>query len=215
MVRAEIEVSQWLGRLITPDSASLLLERLVSPFQASGKQSLFIKGTELIRAATKRVALVAKTPIVLVGCRPYDESDLPISYESEQLETYRTLTRKCLSENRLEFACVAARGAMVEALRKYESTGLSGRVRENVQQFYADEQDSRARVRLRWYEGSAPMTFLVADDDFIIWFKDSSGESVWITAHNEVIARALYSRVEVIGRAMSLEDALPDFANKA
>ena len=66
LATAQIEVESWLKGLA--DSAvdwsqSAILERLGSPFQSSGKRLLFLTGTDLIKRAKKRVALVAKTPI--------------------------------------------------------------------------------------------------------------------------------------------------------
>src|SRR5579863_2839699 len=91
LVRAEIEIAEWIKRLEMPDPGTVSMEMLSSPFQASGKRSLFLKGTELVRLAKHRVALVAKTPIILMGPRPYDGSSPPISYEQEQYSMYWAL----------------------------------------------------------------------------------------------------------------------------
>lgn len=208
IVRAERDIIEWLTRLQDPEPGSLLLERLKSPFQASGKRSLFLQGTDLLRRARNRVALVAKTPIVLVGCRPYDDSQAPFSYESDQLDLYRDIVRISAAGKAPDFICVASRSALVDEVATHRNTSLPVRVQENCERLQAEESRAGSRVKLRWYDGAAPMTFLVCDDDFIIWFKDSSGESVWITAHDEVIARALYSRAEAIGHAMTPAEVL-------
>ncbi|WP_371408739.1 nucleotide-binding protein [Micromonospora zamorensis] len=212
--RAQLAVQDWLeqlGSLADSEDRGLLLERLDSPFQASGKRSLFLKGTELVRKATRRVALVAKTPIVIVGCRPYDDSDRPISYESEQLATYREIIRRSTVGDGPDFICVASRAALIEDVAIHRGTTFRARVRHNCEEIGAALTAPGSRVQLRWHEESAPMTFLVSDDDFMIWFKDASGESVWITANDEIIARALYSRAEAMGHVLDMADALSDF----
>lgn len=206
MTRAEAEIFDWLRELQEPDLGSILLERLASPFQASGKPGLFAKGTELVRNAHKRVALVAKTPIVMVGPRPYDQSVEPIGYELEQLETYHGLIEESANGRRADFICVASLMSLKDELRQSAGASLPVEVKKNLRRLYDDSERSRSRVKLRWYTGNSPMTFLVSDDDFMIWLKDSSGESVWITARNEIIARALYFHAESMGRVVGFEE---------
>lgn len=205
MIRAEAQVQDWLHALEQPDLDNILLERLASPFQASGKPSLFAKGTDLVRRAQKRVALVAKTPIVLVGPRPYDRSEEPIGYELEQLETYRDLMKASAAGRRADFICVASSAALQEELRQQAGTGLDAVVARNLRQFYDSSQDVRSKLTIRWYRGDSPMTYLVCDDDFMIWLKDRSGENVWITARNEIIARSLYFRAESMGNLVEFD----------
>jgi hypothetical protein len=79
-----------------------------------------------------------------------------------------------------------------------------GRVHGNVERLYATAQLPGSRLSLRWYDGDSPMTYLVCDDDFMIWLKSPSGNSVWITARDEEIARALFERAEVTGVELGL-----------
>jgi hypothetical protein len=212
-VRAETQIAEWLKGLEAPDSGTIAMEQLSSPFQASGKRSLFLKGTELVRRAHIRVALVAKTPIILMGPRPYDGANRPISYEAEQYATYMALIEGCSGGNPPDFLCVASRPCVLEDLRTYRQTALPGRMRESYRNIHSRSAEVMpgSRIRFRWHHGAAPMTFLVCDDDFMIWFKDGSGESVWITAHDEVIARALFSHAEKIAEERRVDDALRDF----
>ncbi|GAA3346141.1 hypothetical protein GCM10020358_55980 [Amorphoplanes nipponensis] len=205
MARAEKHVRTWLKSSMAEYNEALAVKALKSPFQASGKRTLFEKGTELLLKAKHRVALVAKTPIILAGCRPYDGSSSPFSYEAEQMRVYADLMERSASGNGPEFVCVAARGAVAAELAANRDTILPQRMRENYESMARKLAMPQSRMTLRWYDGSAPMTFLVSDDDFMIWFKDASGESVWITARDEVIARALYSRAHAIGDV--LDDA--------
>jgi hypothetical protein len=167
----------------------------------------------LVRRAQGRVALVAKTPIILMGPRPYDDASPPIYYETEQFTTYLDLIQRSSNGQAPDFLCVASRKSILEDLRTYGRTSLPRRMRESYIEIHSRSADvlPGSRVRLRWHEGGAPMTFLVSDDDFMIWFKDGSGESVWITAHDEVIARALYSHAETIAEARESEEVLRDF----
>jgi hypothetical protein len=215
MVHAETMLCDWMSRLMAPDSGSLLVERMNSPFQASGKQSLFLNGTELVRRASRRVALVAKTPIVIVGCRPFNDSHAPFSYEVDQLATYLDLIEKSSAGDPPEFICVASRPTLMADVRTYGNTKLPERVMKNLLRLYKNMETPGSRTRLRWYNGTAPMTFLVCDDDFMIWLKDESGESVWITARNEIIARALYAQAESMGTEADAQDLLQELASIA
>ena len=212
-VRAETEIAEWLKGIEAPDPGTIAMEQLSSPFQASGKRSLFLKGTELVRRAQSRVALVAKTPIILMGPRPYDGTNSPVSYEAEQYATYLALIERSSNGNSPDFLCVASRPRVLEDVRAYHQTPLPGRMRSSYERIHSRSADvvPASRMRFRWHEDASPMTFLVCDDDFMIWFKDGSGESVWITAHDEVIARALFSRAESTALRRNLDDVLHEF----
>lgn len=212
MVRAEAQVAAWLRRISVPDPSTVLMEHLRSPFQSSGKRSLFLKGTELVRGARRRLALVAKTPIILIGPRPYDGSSAPISYEIDQYRAYWDAITRSAAGGSPEFLCVASRPCMLDEISAYGHTSLPQQVKERY--IDLDRKSARSmrgsRVSFVWQENSAPMTFLVSDDDFMIWFKDGSGESVWITANNEVVAGALYSQAYSIAKGVNTGDFLSD-----
>lgn len=212
-VRAEIEITEWLKRLEVPDSGSLSMEMLSSPFQASGKRSLFLKGTELVRNARHRVALVAKTPIILMGPRPYDGSTPPISYEQDQYSVYWALIERSSQGRAPDFLCVASRPCVLEDLRSNRNSLLLDQMRDRYMEITRKSAVAmdESRLTFAWHDDAAPMTFLVCDDNFMIWFKDGSGESVWITAHDEVIARALYSHAQAIARTRDDQEILGDF----
>jgi Predicted nucleotide-binding protein containing TIR-like domain len=205
--RAEIEVGNWLRRIAGREADSFPKRLLDSPFQASGKRSLFVKGTQLVKSGRHRVALVAKTPIVLVGCRPYNKAESPLSYELEQLEAYQNLMAQATADGDLEFVCVASRPALYDEVREIGGAFVA-RVQKNVERLYAQADLPGSRISLRWYDGVSPMTYLVSDDDFMIWLKSPSGNSVWITARDEEIARALFERAEVTGVQLSSEAVL-------
>lgn len=215
-VRAETDIREWLRRIagarydVLP--GGLLMERLNSPFQASGKPSLFEKGTELVQQARHRVALVAKTPIVLMGPRPYDGSGPSKSYEKRQYETYMNLVADSSAGRAPDFVCVASRPCVIEEMARFSHTPLREQVRDRYIELDKRSANVNAgsRMKFRWHGGSAPMTFLVSDDSFMIWFKDGSGESVWITALDENVAGALYSNALLISEDLSVQDVLHD-----
>lgn len=229
VARAEDEIVKWLTRIAglesdrriadpEPEStsaANIVMEHLDSPFQASGKRSLFLKGTELVRRARNRVALVAKTPIILMGPRPYDGSGPPRSYEKQQYDAYMNLIKVSSQGSAPDFICVASRPCVLADLEAYSHTPLLRQARSR----YIDidqrsvNASARSRMTFGWHADAAPMTFLVSDDSFMIWFKDGSGESVWITAVDEVVSDALWSNAQTISGTLTAGEVLRDFDN--
>ncbi len=203
---AQLNIRSWLDGLTQPDPATLLrdaVEPLTSPFVSSGKRTLFLQGTSLLKRATRRVALVANTPIPLVGPRPYDvppESSYP--YELEQYAAYLQLLEDSASGSGPTFVCIASVDAMREDLLSCPQR-LPSTASRHIARFDALARKPESQSRLRWYEGRHPTTFLVVDDAFMIWFKNQTGDSVWIAASNAAIADALY------GRALSHSIELP------
>jgi hypothetical protein len=198
--RAEIELDRWLRRIAHPDPNAILMELLRSPFQASGKPSLFRRGTQLVGSAKTRLVLAAKTPIILIGTRPYDGSQPPRVYEQQQYDAYWKAIGDSSTGRGLRFICIASWPCMVDELRKDVSSTLAGRVGVNYKRLLSQSSQhaSESRAVFAWHDNPEPMTFMVSDDDFMIWFKDDSGDNVWITANNEVVASALYFQAQAI-----------------
>ncbi|MFG1609277.1 TIR domain-containing protein [Actinoplanes sp. NPDC049265] len=213
-IRAEIQIAQWLSNLHRSSLAQNIYH-MDSPFQSLGKESLFRQGTMLIKQARRQIALVAKTPIVLVGCRPYDDSQKPKSYEQEQFDEYCSIVERSSTSslNPLNFVCVSSKPAVLNELETRGGSLPFARVRANHTRLAEAEDRDGSRFRLRWHDDLKPMSFLVADDKFIIWFKDGSGDSVWITAHNETISSALYSRANKIGVRLDPGAVASDFGS--
>jgi hypothetical protein len=193
---AKIKIRNWLRSVeesmkISPYHSTL--ERLNSPFQALGKQTLFLKGTELIRQSKHRVVLSARTPIPLVGARPYDDSNNPVDYEIEQFNTYINIARSSSLGVGPTFRCVAHLESLQDDIRTVNTPTFSKRVGEYLSSLYQlSSYSEQSKLQIRWYKINPSLTYLLADNDFIIWFKDKSGENVWITANNRPIADALY-----------------------
>lgn len=196
----------WLGSVATSGGIHTSISRLRSPFQSAGKQSLFEQGTTLIRRARRRVALVAKTPIPIVGTRPYGEPAHAIAYEKAQFEEYMKLANAASSGMAPEFRCVGSIQALSEDCATVASPAFRDLVRSNLNVLYSASRKRGSKFRLRWCDTVTPMTFVVADDSFLLWFKDGSGENVWITAENDVTARALWDQADKLSRDWSVAE---------
>ncbi len=194
---AKNKLASWLTSIQSGAGLHAALARLRSPFQSEGKRSLFEQGTALIRAAKVRVALVARTPILIVGTRPYGRPDHAIGYEKEQFDEYINLARGASGGARPAFRCVASLPALAADIRSVKNTRFKGIVSANLETLTKATRRRGSKFRLRWCEDSRLMTFVVADDSFLIWFKDHSGENVWIHAENDVVARALWDQAEM------------------
>jgi hypothetical protein len=182
-----------------PPSAMLgpqlpMLDRLPQSFQSYGKANLFMTGTALIIAAKRRVILVAKTPIPVVGTRPYDESVAPPYYEKEQYDAYTQIINKATALDGIEFLCVGSTSALVTdvtTVSEPERSTFCKRIADNLLHLSEAGNAAGSRCILRWTDDPRPMTFLVADDNFIIWLKDERSDSVCLTAESTLVADAL------------------------
>ena len=206
---AKNKLKTWLADLSITGQFETAQSRLRSPFQSSGKKSLFEQGTALVSSATRRIALVAKTPIPLVGTRPYGQPVHAIDYEREQFKTYMSLAERASSVADLEFRCIASKPSLLTELFDHGDL-LYPLVEQNLGQLATFASAPGSRFDLRWCDHSTLPTFVVADDHFMIWMKDKGGESVWITAENPAIARALWDQAEVLSVSHQLGENLTD-----
>jgi hypothetical protein len=209
---AKRKIRAWLKTLEDKEnnrSTSAALARLRSPFQALGKRSLFLRGSELITKATSRITLVARTPIPLVGARPYDQGHKPLSHEAQQYREYWDIIRHAARREGPSFCCVGCLPAIKHDVDSVNKEIFHRNVIKHVQDFYKIiGKEPEGRCALRWHVADTSLSFLVADNDFMIWFKDSTGESVWITASNEAVADALHSQAACDAIEMTLNDVL-------
>lgn len=176
-------------------------------FHATKKEDLFVAGTELIEAASERVVLMAKTPIPLVGTRPYDDSRSPIGYERQQFEAFDRLIEEAVGGTGRHFRCVATKPNMKKEIAD-GGPPLRNRAKDRLGLCHAKSQAPGSRFQLLWVEQHLPsaMSFLVADDSFLIWLSDGSGESVWMQARNERMAMALDTISKLDSKPTPLED---------
>lgn len=161
-------------------------------FHASSKEELFHVGTELLERASKRVILMAKTPIPLVGTRPYHGMSEPSSYEQAQQDAFTSLIHDASSEGGQKwFRCIASIPSMRADLLK-EGPLFRERLKQRLGDFHERMRPS-SRCELRWITGEHPsaMSYLVVDQQILVWFSDGSGESLWMKTRNERMAAAL------------------------
>ena len=181
---AKRQLRAWISKIGEEEYKNnifLSLEKLESPFQALGKRTLFLKGTELIKNAKRRIALVARTPIPIVGARPYGESQHIANYEKDQLECFWKIMEHSLKTGRPQIRCVACAMGIFEELKKTNTDNFRQTIIMNLEKYYFYvERNSECQLRCCRYPSS--LNYLVADNEFIIWLKDGAGESVWITA---------------------------------
>lgn len=202
--RAKNKLKTWLNDIDTSGGIHTAISRLRSPFQSAGKQSLFERGTNLIRGARRRVALVAKTPIPIVGTRPYGEPAHAIEYERIQFEEYTNMAKAASGGAAPEFRCVGSIPALRKDIESVATNAFIDLIRSNLNELDGSSRRRGSKFQLRWCDTATLMTFVVADDTFLLWFKDGSGENVWITADNDVIARALWDKSDNLSRKLSV-----------
>jgi hypothetical protein len=163
-------------------------------FHASSKEDLFTAGTELIERARRRVILMAKTPLTLVGTRPYDGSTEPDAWEKHQLAALDLLMKATSNGGAIPFRCIATVPSMRADLVA-GGAGFRERVKQRLSNFYLRTAEPGSGCELRWVVGDPPsaISYLVVDDSFLIWLSDGTGESVWMQAKNARMATALDS----------------------
>lgn len=214
MSRAEAEFNSWLKSMpdVNRSKWHPPEESPGSPFQASGKRSLFESGTKMIQSAKQRIALVARTPVLLMGPRPYGQPH-PYAYERTQFEAYMTLAENASHGGSPSLICLANRQAVSDDLAKSAPNTIDSLV-SNHSRLQELASTPATAFSFVWHEHQASMSYLVADDDFLIWLKEESGESVWIVAANESIASSLYFQAEQLaasGTAAGAIKELPAF----
>ena len=204
------------GELPAAPSLNLAdLDPLAEARQSSGVLSLFLAGTTLVKGATRRIALVASTPILVVGTRPYDGSGDPPFYEKEQLDEYvRRVALSAVGQG-VDLVCVSSTSALRDTVGQVDTASrpaFVARVEHNLNRLHALAELPGARCSFRWSD-PLPMTFLVVDDHFMIWMKTTNGttgakETTWLTAQSELLANALYEKATSTGEQRSLAQVL-------
>ena len=200
-----------LEDLVRQGIALALARRMRSPFQAMGKEQLIKRGTGLIERARTRIVLVARTPIPLVGTRPYDESRSPVSFEQDHLRAFENVIEGASSGSSRSFRCVGSIGAIASDA-KSGSRQFRARIVKRLEYLYEKADAAGSRCEIRWVpkENLRPMTYLVADDYFLIWLKDATREDISISDKNDRIAGALdcLSRDGELSRTMTFEEVV-------
>jgi hypothetical protein len=189
---------------VNPDAAvpsvATIADKLYSSYQAHGKTKLFLLGTEYIRLAKQRIALVAKTPIPIVGTRPYDGSGEPTHYERDQYDAYMQLIRESAAGSGIEFRCLGSSLALRQDMAAVEAPRFRERILHNMDVLRGLTQSPHSKFRFGWMAHELPMTFVVADDRLIFWWKDSEGENVCLATESALLAQSLYDSAGVMLR---------------
>lgn len=174
-----------------------------SIFRSVDSPTLFGLGTELLASAANRVALVARTPILITGPRPYGET-VQYPWETEQFVCLRKLVQTASSGNGLDFRCVGSLSGLQDELRE-ETVSLQRSIASNLSVVIRAIAEQKARVSLRWSNDRYPMTYLVVDDKFMLWFKDAD-DKFCLVRKDLRIANALWQTATTNSRELSLDN---------
>ncbi len=164
-----------------------------NPFKGIDNEKLFNLGTILIKQARERIVLVAKTPIIICGTRPYGERENIYPYEIDQLNVLEEIMKNVASKkDQLKFHCVASKMSLSEDLREVNSREFSSLVKRNLELIYKLANQKGAEISIKWCHDLAPMTYLVADNHILIWLKDYEGDKFCFISEDFRVANALW-----------------------
>ena len=178
------------------------LTNKVSIFQPVDSPTLFRLGTQLISEAKYRVALVARTPILITGPRPYGEK-VQYPWEIEQFGCLFSLVEGARLGNGPEFRCVGSLTGLREELSQSPAC-LRQSVISNLSSVHRSPVDSLPLVSLRWLDDRHPMTYLVADDKFLLWLKDGD-DKFCLQLADLRIANALWKLTSTNSKELSID----------
>jgi len=157
---------------------------------AKQKKDLFLQGTQIIAKAGKRVKLFAKTPVPIVGPRPYDSGQAgQYAYEKEQFEAYWRLINNAASGG-IYCAIGCSIPCLAEEIRN-NSAEFKVLVLERIRQLYLLSAQVGSNLNIFWSLDRSPATFVVGDDDSLLWFKGHNSDNVWIHGQSTDMADAL------------------------
>ncbi len=183
----------------------IIFKAAQSPFRSVSSKELFDIGTYLIERANERVMLVAKTPIILAGTRPYGENFTNYEYEAKQLQAIsRTMRRAANGE--LTFRCIASK----ESFKRDIATTVNKKIflkniDENIRAFYQCIQAVRSDCHLGWHGDVSPMTYLIVDNYVLVWIKDG-GDRYCMLIEDRVTANALWNLGTQKSKSISCEE---------
>jgi hypothetical protein len=202
-------INGWLRRVskITP-STRRDVEEYSEIFSSKTKEALFRAGETLVRSGAKHIILCAKTPVPVVGTRPYDESDEPEQYEIDQLNAYDEVLRRVSTDEKSRLTIVTCLGSVRQDLKEANSNSFYTRVRQRVGNLFKLASRSDGRLDLRWCDGTGITTFVAADAQSIIWFKKNNHENVWIAARGEAFVSAIRQQNVRLSRRIKMDEVL-------
>jgi hypothetical protein len=172
--------------------------------RTSTYESLFLVGTGLINNAREVVVLKAKTPIPIMGPRPYHTSDRKFPYEVEQYNRYWSLIEKAAAGD-IRVTIIASLPAIADEINKVGSKQYRAFVASQILKIHKLTKNSISKLNLYWYEGRSPSTYLVSDHQSLLWWKASNQDSVWIIDRSPQLSFALQTHFEGIVHKMSYQ----------
>lgn len=163
---------------------------VVSPRFAVTKQKLFEAGTKLVSDAKARVTLCAKTPVVVVGPRPYAKKSQPVPYEQDQFNLYMMLAERA-SRGELSVTFISSVPAIKLELEAVKNNQFRNRIRNNLRCLFGLSKKPGSLLELSWYYGTSPCTFVVSDDHALLWWKGTTQDTVMITQCSQEFSTTL------------------------
>jgi len=179
-------------------------------FEPIDTPSLFELGTQMVRAAQYRIALVAKTPIVITGPRPFGEV-MRHSWEVAQFDCFNAAIDKAYKGIGPDFRCVGSISALRQDFDSVDGPALRSSVRSNLSRLLTINQENQSRMLFTWSFDVNPMTYLVVDDSFLIWFKDE-GDKFCLKRQDVRIANSLWAHARSNSHTLTAEEVLGELA---
>ena len=150
-------------------------------------------GTQLIETAKERIALVAKTPVIITGPRPYGET-VRNAWEKRQFDRLIEIIETTSDQAGPDVRCVGSVGAMRRDLADHASSvRFRKEVKHNLGRLFRATERTQKRISLYWTHDSNPMTYLIVDNTFLLWFKDD-GDKFCLKRTDPRIANSLFSQ---------------------
>lgn len=176
-------------------------------FKMTPKKELFNIGTEMISRSTVGITLAAKTPVPLVGPRPYENRSSAFQYEVDQYNKYWNIAEKS-AQNKIKFTLIASLPAIREIYSSVSDPKFKSDVKDNLCKFYEFSEKSDGYLKIFWNDGLSPPAFLVADSESLLWWKAGNGDSIWCAHASKSLAEALSSSVSAPNKQMQLREVM-------
>jgi len=197
---------------LTEAVMSSLFERLETPFLTHSRKDIYEYVERIVSSARKRVILLARSLILILGPRPY-LSDTPIDYEKSTYECLLNLFQKAKGGH-IKFSSgyliptTKAELITYPALKDFVKKQLS-KLFDNS---FKKNPKSRFSLATPSPERSLLFTFIIGDDQFAIWFKDPSNPEldICISSKNRMVADTLVHIFEENCKVKTLETLLEE-----
>jgi hypothetical protein len=174
--------------------------------RTSTKAGLFHVGTGLLENARDVVVLKAKTPIPIMGPRPYHTDDQKFPYELEQYKCYWELINRAASGG-IRVTIIASIPAIADELNKIGNRQYRIFVASQILKLDDLSRKHGSHLSLYWYEGRSPSTYLVSDNQSLLWWKGADRDFVWIIDRSPQLSFALRTHFGGLVRKMGYQAA--------